>query len=77
MWQENLARSQAPWNRKTLTIGMEFGVSPMPEGRRKMIERGSLFNTPGFRWIPAKTKVEVQYRAFIRKADKMPESHQA
>jgi len=44
---------------------MEFGASPMPETRRRMIERGSLFGVPGFRWIPARTRVEVEYRAAI------------
>jgi hypothetical protein len=74
IWQENFSRAAPPWNGKTLTIGMEFGASPMPESRRQMIERGRLFGTPGFRWIPAKSSVQVEYRAFIRKAAAIPES---
>jgi hypothetical protein len=42
---------------------MEFGVSPFPETRRQMIDRGRLFDTPAFRWIPAKSRVEVEYTA--------------
>ena len=38
-WEENYSRTQPPWNGKTLALGMEFGVSPMPETRRQMVER--------------------------------------
>ena len=74
IWEENYSRTQPPWNRKTLTRGMEFGASPMPEGRRGMIERGRLFGVPGFRWIPAKTKVQAEYCAFLTTAPAIPES---
>lgn len=74
IWEENYSRDSAPWNGKTLTRGMEFGVSPMPETRKEMIERGSLFGVPGFRWIPAKTRVSVQYWAALGKLDTAPES---
>ncbi len=73
VWEENYCRQHAPWNGKALTRGMEFGVSPMPETRRRMIERGSLFGEKGFRWIPAKTAVRVNYCAFIAQADSVPE----
>jgi hypothetical protein len=46
----------------------------MPERRRDMIERGSLFGTPAFRWIPARTRVEARYRALARHADRIPDS---
>jgi len=74
IWEENLSRTQPPWNGQTLTLGMEFGVSPMPETRRQMIERGSLFGARGYRWIPARTKVTVDYCAFIMSAEAIPES---
>ncbi|HUQ92206.1 MAG TPA: hypothetical protein VM120_11045 [Bryobacteraceae bacterium] len=73
IWEENHSRPQPPWNSKTLTRGMEFGASPMPETRRKMIERGSLFGVPGYRWIPAKTQHTVEYCAFVMKADAIPD----
>ena len=73
LWEENQARMQTPWNGKTITQGFEFGASPMPEARRKMIERGSLFGVPGYRWIPAKGRLSVQYSAFITTADAIPE----
>ena len=71
-WEENCARDSAPWNRETRTLGLEFGVSPIPESRRQMIERGRLFDTPGLRWIPARRRVDVAYRATLRPADAMP-----
>jgi hypothetical protein len=74
IWEENLGRQQAPWNGRTVTRGLEFGVSPMPETRRKMIERGSLFGVPAFRWIPARTAVQVRYCAAIGYASGMPEA---
>lgn len=69
IWEENYSRDSAPWNGRTLTRGMEFGASPMPEPRRKMIERNSMFGFPCYRWAPAKSKVTVEYKAFVRKAD--------
>jgi len=73
VWQENHSRTHAPWNGATLTCGMEFGVSPMPESRRAMIDRGRLFDVPTYRWIPAKSRVEVEYCAVMREADAVPE----
>jgi hypothetical protein len=53
---------------------MEFGVSPMPEPRREMIDRGQLFDVPTYRWIPARSRVEVEYGAVIDEANAVPES---
>jgi hypothetical protein len=64
IWEENLSRTHAPWNGNTIARGMEFGVSPMPETRRQMIDRGRLFGVPTYRWLPARTRMEVEYRAF-------------
>ena len=55
IWEENQSRTHAPWNGRAVTRGLEFGVSPMPESRRAMVERGRLFDTPrsaGFRPVP-------------------------
>ena len=68
IWEENHSRTGAPWNGRTLTRGMEFGASPMPETRRQMIARGTLFGMPAFRWIPARTRVETRYRAAASRA---------
>ena len=71
-WEENYARPGTPWDGRALTCGMEFGVSPFPESRREMIARPRLFDTPMFRWIPARTRVEVEYRAVLQPADSLP-----
>ncbi len=73
IWEENHNREHPPWNRRTLTRGMEFSASPFPESRRQMIDRKSLFGEQGYRWIPAKTKAQVEYHAFITTAASIPE----
>jgi hypothetical protein len=74
IWEENHSRTEPPWHGRGLTCDMEFGVSPFPESRRQMIERGRLFDTPTFRWIPARARVEVEYAAVLRPVEAMPES---
>ena len=65
VWEENHSRTHSPWNGRTMTRGMEFGVSPFPETRRQMIERGTLFDTPCYRWIEARGELTVRYHAAI------------
>ncbi len=62
-WEENRSRKQAPWNENAVACGFEFGVSPVPETRREMIDRGALFGVPAYRWLPARGSLEVQYSA--------------
>ena len=73
IWEENLSRKGTPWNGRTLTRGMEFGVSPFPESRRQMIERGPLFGVPTFRWVPARARLSATYWAVLREATVIPE----
>jgi len=74
IWEENRSRQQPPWNGRTITRGMEFGVSPFPETRREMIQRGELFGVPGYRWIPARTRIAVRYWILCLSADRIPET---
>jgi hypothetical protein len=74
IWEENCSRLQPPWNGRALARGMEFGVSPFPESRRQMIERGRLFDIPTYRWIPAKGILEVEYWIVLQSADSVPET---
>ena len=74
IWEENGSRTSPPWNSAALTRGMEFGVSPMPESRRQMIDRGRLFDVPTYRWIPAGSRVEVEYWALTQRADAIPDA---
>jgi hypothetical protein len=72
IWEENCSRQQAPWGGNTLTRGMEFGVSPVPESRRQMVNRGALFGTPAYRWLPARGRLAVEYWAMTATADEPP-----
>ena len=72
LWDENHSRFNPPWNGNTLTRGVEFGVSPWAEGRRAMIDRGTLFGVPVYRWIPARSRISAEYVAFVRTMQDMP-----
>lgn len=76
IWEENLSRQGSPWNGKSITRGMEFGVSPFPESRREMVERSRLFDTPTFRWLPSKSRLQAEYWISLQTADSIPESLQ-
>jgi hypothetical protein len=66
LWEENRSRTFPPWNGNTVTRGIEFGVSPFAEGRRAMVERGSLLGVPTYRWLGARESATVHYQAFAR-----------
>jgi hypothetical protein len=66
LWEENRSRAVPPWNGKAITRGVEFGVSPFAEGRRAMVERGSLLGVPTYRWLGARESATVHYQAFAR-----------
>jgi hypothetical protein len=74
IWEENRSRTQPPWNGETITRGMEFGVSPIPESRRRMVDRGRMFGVPTYRWIPARTSVAVEYWIICRPALSVPDA---
>jgi hypothetical protein len=74
IWEENCSRCASPWNGRTLTRGMEFGVSPFPETRRAMVDRGRLFETPTYRWLPASGSIDASYWIVLRTAASIPES---
>jgi hypothetical protein len=67
IWEENFARTGSPWDGKTRARGLEFGSTPMPIGKEETFARGSLFDTPTFRRIPAKSKLRAPYLFFLSK----------
>ncbi len=73
IWEENCTRTNSPWNGKTITRGMEFGVSPFPESRRQMVDRNHLFGVPTYRWLPANGLVQTEFWAIVRSAVSIPE----
>jgi hypothetical protein len=74
MWEENHSRTGTPWNGNTLACGMEFGVSPFPETRRAAIDRGRLFDTPTYRWLPANGTLDAEYWIVLQRAEAIPET---
>jgi hypothetical protein len=74
IWEENCSRQQSPWNGRCITRGMEFGVSPFPESRREMVERRSLFDVPTYRWLPARSRHDVEYWVYSERRASVPET---
>jgi hypothetical protein len=74
IWEENCSRKGSPWDGRAVTRGMEFGVSPFPESRREMVERGRLLDTPAFKWLASRGRIEVEYWISSQIVDAVPES---
>ena len=74
IWEENHSRMNAPWSGRTMTRGMEFGVSPIPETRDEMVRRGAMFGVPAFRRIASGESIAVEYCAVVQRATVIPES---
>jgi hypothetical protein len=74
IWEENCSRQQAPWNGCCIARGMEFGVSPFPESRRDMVDRRRLFAVPTYRWLPARSRQEVEYWICSQHSTSVPET---
>jgi hypothetical protein len=45
--------------------GMEFGTQPYDVPRREAVTTGSMFNTPTYRWLPAKSKINTRFLIFF------------
>jgi len=73
IWEENCSRQGSPWDGRTVTRGMEFGVSPFPETRREMIERHQLLGAPTYKWLPAHGRLEAEYWVSSKITDAIPE----
>jgi len=71
-WQENRKTTDPPWNGEVVARGIEFGSSPVDEGLRKSVERGSLFDTPAYRWIGARQRLETEFTVFL---EEIPEGY--
>ena len=74
IWEENHSRMSPPWSGRTMTRGMEFGVSPIPETRDAMVQRGPMFGAPTFRRIGGKESITVEYRAVLQRTREIPEA---
>ncbi len=65
IWEENKARTDAPWHGKTQARGLEFGSTPFPVGRREAFSRGPVFGAPSFSEVPARGRRSVDYVSFL------------
>jgi hypothetical protein len=65
VWEENRARTDAPWSGQTQARGLEFGSTPFPVGRREAFANGPLFGAPHFSVIPARSRKTVDYLSFL------------
>jgi hypothetical protein len=74
IWEENCSRQAPPWDGRTVTRGMEFGVSPFPETRRAMVERNRLLDSATYKWIPCQGRLEAEYWIVSQVVDVIPES---
>lgn len=83
VWEENCARTGAPWNGTTQARGMEFGTTAMPIGRDAMRAMGTLLDTPSSRMLAPGSSLHARYFAVIARiprgwraiADVQPEPH--
>ena len=60
-WEERYNRTPAPWRGRTFCRGLEFSTTPFAVPRRQTIDQGPLFGEPTYRWLPAKSKVQVRF----------------
>lgn len=60
-WEEQHSRTSAPWRGKAFCRGLEFSTTPFAIPRRQTIEQGALFGEPTYRWLPAKSRVQVRF----------------
>ncbi|MGA7295098.1 MAG: DUF4432 family protein [Terriglobales bacterium] len=65
LWEENCARSYAPWNGRTRVRGVEFGTSPMPLGLDHARATRTLFDTPVLASIAGKSSIKTHYQLFV------------
>ncbi|MBV9308893.1 MAG: hypothetical protein JOZ45_22290 [Acidobacteriaceae bacterium] len=65
-------RSEYPWLQYwgnypptgKMARGLEFSTQPYDVPRREVISAGTMFNTPMFRWLPAKSMVRSKFLLF-------------
>ena len=65
-------RAEFPWlmnydgypSTGKLSRGFEFGTQPFDGPRREAVNLGRMFDTPTFRWLPAKSKIDSRFLMF-------------
>lgn len=65
-------REEYPWLQEwmnypsnlAMSRGLEFGTQPFDVPRRETVNMGRMFDTPTFRWLPAKSKINSRFLMF-------------
>ncbi|MGH9673434.1 MAG: hypothetical protein ACRD44_09660, partial [Bryobacteraceae bacterium] len=66
-------REEFPWTQNWLNYpadgarwarGLEFSTQPFDVPRRQAVSTGTLFDTPTYRWLPAKSKIGAKFLMF-------------
>jgi hypothetical protein len=65
-------REEYPWTQlwefypdaEKLARGLEFAAQPFDLPRREVIQTNSMFDTPTYRWLPAKSKISSAFLMF-------------
>jgi hypothetical protein len=65
-------RAEYPWLQywgfypptEKMARGMEFGTQPFDVPRREVVTAGPMFDTPTYRWLPAKSKIKTRFLLF-------------
>jgi hypothetical protein len=65
IWEENCARTSAPWSGRAQVRGMEFGTTPLPLGHEETARRGSLFDTPTSITLAPHSRRTIRYLIFV------------
>ena len=65
LWEENHARRQPPWRGREQTRAFEFGVSPLPFGRKAAMHWGERWGTPALVRLPAQGVIAASYALFL------------
>lgn len=61
IWDEKHARERNPWRKLASVRAYEFGVSPYPDSRLRLLRRSLLFDVPTFLMLPASGTLRVRY----------------
>ena len=69
IWEENHSRRQLPWDGKTMTRGMEFGVSPIPETEERDDQSRVIVRRACICVDSGENTVSVTYEARITKSE--------
>ncbi len=49
---------------RMMARGLEFGTQAFDQPRREVVSQGAIFETPLYRWLPARSTIEASYLMF-------------